>query len=82
MHGGQSEHLPAEVDVLCEDEGAHDGDDDHHEGAEGGGEDRAPALDHQPLHVVGNAGRHYALHHTHTDTCVVSVMTQEDTHHA
>jgi len=43
-HGGQ--HLPAEVDVLGEDEGAHDGDDDHHEGAEGRGEDGASALDH------------------------------------
>ena len=59
-HGGR--RLPSEVDVLGEDEGAHDGDDDHHEGAEGGGEDGAPALHHQPLHVVGDARRHYALH--------------------
>ena len=41
-------YVPSEVDVLGEDEGAHDGDDDHHEGAEGRGEDGAPALHHQP----------------------------------
>lgn len=55
-------HVPSEVDVLGEDEGAHDGHHDHHERAEGRGEDRAPALDHQPLHVVGNARRHDTLH--------------------
>jgi hypothetical protein len=55
------QHLPSNIDFLGEDEGTHDGHNDHHEGAEGRGEDWASNLDHQPLHVVGDARRHYAL---------------------
>jgi hypothetical protein len=51
----------AEVDLLGEDEGAHDGHDDHHERAERRREHRSGLLDHQALHVVGDCRRHDAL---------------------
>jgi hypothetical protein len=68
------QHLPSNIDFLGEDEGTHDSHNDHHEGAEGRGEDWAPNLDHQPLHVVGDARRHYALC-THTQRFLISVVS-------
>lgn len=49
-----------------EDEGAEGGHDDHVEGVEGGGEDRAFLVHDNTLHIICYSRTHYPLHHPFT----------------
>ena len=63
-------YVPAEIDLLLENDGAHDGGYDHAERVECRDEHRAPLPRHDALYVVRHAGAHYAAVHDREEASV------------
>jgi hypothetical protein len=71
---------PSKSDLFFQNDGAHECGYDHAERAEGRDEHRSTLPRHEALHVVGNAGTHYALNTSSMGT--VSEFSRCTTEHS